>query len=110
FWFTFIGVNAIFMPMHIMGIMGHPRRYAQATEFQFLAGAQKFHHFITAAAILTAVAQLVFLVNLFWSMFKGKKSNVNPWEATTLKCSIPPPPPHDTWGEKFPVVHNGLYE
>jgi len=47
FWGTFVGVNAIFMPMHIMGIMGHPRRYAQATEFKYLAGTQglpSFHY------------------------------------------------------------------
>lgn len=110
FWFTFIGVNAIFMPMHVMGIMGHPRRYAQATEFQYLAGSQGYHHFITAAAILTATAQILFVVNLFWSLYKGKKASENPWEATTLEWSIPSPPPHDNFGGKIPVVHHGPYE
>ena len=31
FWVTFVGVYCIFMPMHFIGIMGHPRRYADAT-------------------------------------------------------------------------------
>src|SRR4030095_8345769 len=37
FWITFIGVYSIFVPMHIMGIVGMPRRYAQFTEYEFLA-------------------------------------------------------------------------
>ena len=100
FFLTFIGVYAIFLPMHIMGIMGHPRRYAQATEFQYLAATQPFHTFITIATILTAAAQLIFVVNLFWSMFKGKKAPENPWEATTLEWTVPSPPPHDNFGAR----------
>jgi cytochrome c oxidase subunit I len=110
FWLTFLGVNAIFMPMHIMGIMGHPRRYAQATEYKYLAGTQGFHLFITYAAIITATVQLLFLFNLFLSLYKGKKSSANPWEATTLEWSVPSPPPHDNFGGIIPVVHHGPYE
>jgi len=110
FWFTFIGVYAIFLPMHTMGIMGHPRRYAQATEFKYLAATQPFHVFITIAAIITATAQILFLVNFFWSLFKGPKAPDNPWEATTLEWTIPSPPPHDNFGGKTPVVHHGPYE
>ena len=110
FWFTFIGVNAIFMPMHVMGIMGHPRRYAQSTDYQYLAGSQSFHLFITIAAIITALAQFVFLLNFFWSLFKGKKATDNPWEATTLEWTIPSPPPHDNFAGKIPIVNHGPYE
>jgi len=110
FWITFVGVYAIFLPMHTMGIMGHPRRYAQATEFKYLAATQPFHIFITIAAIITATAQILFLVNLFWSLFKGAKAPENPWEATTLEWTIPSPPPHDNFGGKVPVVHHGPYE
>jgi cytochrome c oxidase subunit I len=110
FWFTFIGVYAIFLPMHTMGIMGHPRRYAQATEFKYLAATQPFHVFITIAAIITATAQIIFLVNFLWSLFKGPKAPDNPWEATTLEWSVPSPPPHDNFGGKIPVVHHGPYE
>jgi cytochrome c oxidase subunit 1 len=110
FWFSFIGVYAIFLPMHTMGIMGHPRRYAQATEFKYLAATQPFHIFITIAAIITATAQIIFLVNFFWSLFKGAKAPDNPWEATTLEWTIPSPPPHDNFGGKIPVVHHGPYE
>jgi cytochrome c oxidase subunit I len=110
FWVTFVGVYAIFLPMHTMGLMGHPRRYAQATEFKYLAATQPFHVFITIAAILTATAQIIFLVNFFYSLFKGTKAPDNPWEATTLEWTIPSPPPHDNFGGKTPVVHHGPYE
>ena len=110
FFLTFTGVYAIFLPMHIMGIMGHPRRYAQATEFHYLAATQPFHTFITVATILTASAQLIFVVNLFWSMFRGKRAPENPWEATTLEWTVPSPPPHDNFGPVHPEVHHGPYE
>jgi cytochrome c oxidase subunit 1 len=110
FFLTFMGVYAIFLPMHIMGIMGHPRRYAQATEFQYLAATQPFHKFITIATLITAGAQLIFVVNFFWSLFKGHKAPENPWESTTLEWIVPSPPPHDNFGGKHPVVNHGPYE
>jgi cytochrome c oxidase subunit 1 len=110
FWITFLGVYAVFMPMHYIGIGGHPRRYADTTGVDFLAPLQASHEFISIAAIITIAAQLVFVVNVFWSMFRGKKASENPWEATTLEWTVPSPPPHDNFGGKFPVVYRGPYE
>ena len=110
FWFTFVGVYAIFMPMHFLGMVGHPRRYSETTGVDFLAPLEPVHLFITIAAFITAAAQLVFLFNLFWSMFKGKKASENPWEATTLEWTVPSPPPHDNFAGREPVVHHGPYE
>jgi cytochrome c oxidase subunit 1 len=110
FWFTFLGVYAIFMPMHFLGMVGHPRRYSETTGVNFLAALQPVHEFITIAAFITAAAQLVFLFNFFWSMFKGPKASENPWEATTLEWTVPSPPPHDNFGGREPVVHRGAYE
>ena len=110
FWFTFVGVYAIFMPMHFLGMVGHPRRYSETTGVDFLAPLEPVHLFITIAAFITAAAQLIFLFNLFWSMFKGKKASENPWEATTLEWTVPSPPPHDNFAGREPVVHHGPYE
>ena len=110
FWFTFVGVYAIFMPMHFLGMVGHPRRYSETTGVDFLAPLEPVHLFITIAALVTAAAQLLFLFNLFWSMFKGKKASVNPWEATTLEWTVPSPPPHDNFAGRVPVVNHGPYE
>src|SRR3989441_6582714 len=110
FWITFIGVYTIFVPMHIMGIVGMPRRYAQFGEYEFLKNTHGLVLFVTVAAIITALVQLVFYFNFFWSMFRGKKAGDNPWEATTLEWTTATPPPHDNFAGRVPTVYHGPYE
>ncbi len=110
FWITFPGVYAIFMPMHFLGLVGHPRRYSDLTNFAFLAPLQKVHLFITIVAFITMAAQLIFLFNFLWSMKYGKKTEVNPWHATTLEWTVPSPPPHDNFAGDLPEVYRGPYE
>jgi len=110
FWITFVGVYAIFVPFHAMGLLGMPRRYAQFTEYEFLKNAPPLVMFVTIAAIVTVSVQVVFYFNLFWSMFKGKKAGDNPWEATTLEWTTATPPPHDNFAGHEPVVYRGPYE
>ena len=59
---------------------------------------------------MTIAAQFIFVINLFWSMFKGQKASDNPWEATTLEWTTATPPPHDNFGGNTPVVYHGPYE
>ena len=111
FWLTFIGVYCIFMPMHFLGLAGHPRRYFDTTASEVLAKLQPVHVFISIAAFITIGAQLIFLFNFFWSLFAGEEAKEeNPWHATTLEWSIPSPPPHDNFGGHEPVVYHGPYE
>ena len=110
FWFSFIGTYAIFMPMHYLGMAGHPRRYSQLTEVAYLHGLIPLQKFITYAAFVTIAGQFIFLLNLFWSLKHGAKASDNPWEATTLEWTTATPPPHDNFGGHTPVVHNGPYE
>ena len=110
FYLTFIGVYAIFTPMHFLGIAGNPRRYADFTNYDFMNPLMPIHKFMTHAAYFTAAAQIIFLINLFWSLKKGARATENPWEATTLEWTIPSPPPFDNFAGKHPVVHHGPYE
>ncbi|MGA9304780.1 MAG: cbb3-type cytochrome c oxidase subunit I [Candidatus Sulfotelmatobacter sp.] len=110
FFITLIGTYAIFMPMHYLGIAGGTRRYSQYTEVAYLTKLMPIHQFMTYAAIITITAQLIFVINLFWSMFKGPKASDNPWEATTLEWTTATPPPHDNFGGVTPVVYHGPYE
>src|ERR1700704_6232535 len=110
FYITFIGVYCIFTPMHFLGIAGNPRRYADFTNFEFMTKLMPVHTFMTWAAILTASAQIIFVINLFWSLKKGAKAPVNPWESTTLEWTVPSPPPFDNFAGKHPVVNHGPYE
>ena len=110
FWITFVGVYCIFVPMHTMGIVGMPRRFAQFTEYEYLATLHPLVVFVSIAAILTVLVQIVFYFNLFWSIFKGQKASDNPWDATTLEWVTASPPPHDNFAGHLPVVYRGPYE
>jgi cytochrome c oxidase subunit 1 len=110
FWVTFFGVYAIFVPFHILGIVGHPRRIAESSGYEYLRQIQPLHVVITIAAIVTVAAQLVFLFNLGWSLFRGCKAPTNPWEATSLEWTTSSPPPHDNFGGVPVQVFRGPYE
>jgi cytochrome c oxidase subunit I len=110
FWLTFFGVYAIFVPFHIQGIVGHPRRIAEATGYDYLHQIQPLHVVITIAALVTASAQVVFLINILWSTFRGRVASINPWEATSLEWITSSPPPHDNFGDTVIQVYRGPYE
>jgi cytochrome c oxidase subunit I len=110
FWITLLGSYATFMPMHILGIAGHPRRYSDLTGVQYVAAMEPLQKFITVAAIVTISGQLIFLVNLFWSMHKGPVAEANPWQATTLEWTLPSPTPAEDFGGMRPLINHGPYE
>ena len=73
--------------------------------------AQTLNAFITVVVLIVGSAQLVFLYNVIWSMFKGEKAGHNPWKATTLEWQTPEVPPgHGNFGPELPVVHRWAYE
>jgi len=88
FWLTLIGAYATFFPMHFAGLAGEPRHYSDLSSGA-MAGVLPLQRGITYAALLLAAAQLLFLVNLFWSMRSGAIAGVNPWRATTLEWADP---------------------
>ena len=113
FWLTMFGVYGVFGPMHFLGTLGHPRRYAEISGVDYLAerGSAEMHYFITIAAMVLVTAQLLFLVNFLWSLFAGKKpESDNPWQSTSLEWTLPSPPPHDNFAGRVPVVRRGPYD
>jgi cytochrome c oxidase subunit 1 len=109
FWLTFIGVYAIFMPMHYLGLAGNVRRY-QAFVVDYMQPLVGVHQFITIAALFTGAVQLIFLYNLVHSRFWGEPAPDNPWQGTSLEWSIPSPPPHDNFGGRHVVVYHDPYQ
>jgi cytochrome c oxidase subunit I len=110
FWITFLGAYAIFVPMHLLGAAGHPRRYSELNGVQYVAAMVPLQRFITLAAIVTIAGQAVFLWNFFRSMFKGQHSVANPWDCTSLEWTLPSPAPVSGFGNESPAVHHGAYE
>src|SRR5688572_27749066 len=112
FWVTFLGAYAIYFPMHYLGFIGVPRRYYEMGEAPFVPqSAQTLNEFITVAALIVGFAQVVFIFNIVWSLFKGKHAGRNPWRATTLEWQTPQVPPgHGNWGKELPIVYRWAYD
>jgi len=112
FWCTFLGTYAIYLPMHYLGFLGVPRRYYSMGSTDFIPeSAQTLNANITLAAIFVASVQVLFFINVFWSLRNGKPSGGNPWGATTLEWQTPDTPPkHGNWGKELPVVHRWAYD
>ena len=110
FWLSFIGIYLVFLPMHYVGIAGFPRRYYQFTSFDFTSTYTDLNMFISAAAILTFVAQLIFLWNFFSSIFYGKRATLNPWNSNTLEWTTPINPGHGNWPGEIPAVYRWSYD
>ncbi|MCZ6503335.1 MAG: cbb3-type cytochrome c oxidase subunit I [Gammaproteobacteria bacterium] len=112
FWFTFLGTYSIYLPMHYLGFLGVPRRYYAYEGIDFIPeSALAMNTGITVAAIFVAATQILFFVNMIWSLFKGKPAGPNPWNATTLEWQTPQTPPiHGNWGPELPQVYRWAYE
>ena len=55
------------------------------------------------------IAQLPFVINLFYSMVRGKVAERNPWHANTLEWTLDSPPPHPNFPMP-PRVYRDPYE
>ena len=112
FWVTFLGAYAIFFPMHYLGLLGMPRRYHDIGDTSFIpASAHDLNAFMSIAALVVGAAQLVFVFNMAWSLFRGREAGGNPWRATTLEWQTPQTPPaHGNWGKELPIVYRWAYD
>src|SRR5436853_1630610 len=78
FWLAFVGFNAAFFPMHILGLRGMPRRvYTYLPEM----GWDGLNLLASAGALVLFVSFVVFLGNVLWSLRAGAPAADNPWDA-----------------------------
>ena len=117
FWPSLICMNVIFLPMFLQGMEGMHRRWydggkdwgVSAEHIWGLTGFQ-WNQPISIAAWVMGLAQIPFIINFFYSIWKGKKvENDNPWDATTLEWTAPSPPGHGNFVTP-PVAYRGPYE
>lgn len=124
FWVMFIGFNIGFFPMHILGLLGMPRRiYTYPANM----GWDLSNLITSAGSFLFALGVLLFLINVVISLKSGAKASANPWDAPSLEWSTPSPPPsynfvvipgvasrHPLWEERLDenarrsTLHEGL--
>jgi cytochrome c oxidase subunit 1 len=110
FWLTFISAYGVFFPMHFIGLAGVPRRYYSNSAFPMFDNLIDINILITCFAILGGLAQFIFLFNFFYSMFRGPKSEQNPWSANTLEWTTPMAHTHGNWPGQLPTVHRWAYD
>ncbi len=106
---TFVFFNVVMFPMFILGIAGMPRRIYDYTQYAHLAHVGGLNRMMSIAAFCLGAAQLLFMVNIFWSLVRGKPAGENPWQANTLEWSTSSPPPHGNFATT-PTVYHGPYE
>jgi len=109
FGLTFVAYNLVFFPMHQLGLGGMMRRLYDPTQYPHLAPLQPLNTFISVSAFVLGAAQLLFLFNLVWTLWRGRRVEENPWRANTLEWTLPSPPPHGNF-EAMPTVYRGPYE
>ncbi len=110
FWITFIAVYGVFFPMHFIGLSGVPRRYYSNEAFALFDNTHELNVIITGFAVLGAIAQVVFLFNFFFSVYKGKRATQNPWNSNTLEWTAPVEHLHGNWPGSLPEVYRWPYD
>ena len=103
FWIFMIGFNVTFLPLHMAGFLGMPRRV-----YTYLPGhgLETWNLISTWGVAIQIVGILLFVVNILWGLFKGEKAGDDPWDAWTLEWATSSPPPEYNF-EKIPVVRSG---
>ena len=120
FWLLFIGFTMTFMPMHISGILGMPRRiYTYEADRGF-----EIWNLISSIGVPVQMAGvLCFLWNVVKSLRNGAIAGDDPWDAWTLEWSTSSPPPEwnfdhiptctsarPLWDKKHPEDPDAHYE
>jgi cytochrome c oxidase subunit 1/cytochrome c oxidase subunit I+III len=90
FWLTFAGTFVTFFPMHIVGIVGMPRRnYTYPGNL----GWTIYNLIESIGAYLLALGLVSIVVNLLISRFRGEPAQ-DPFHGDTLEWATSSPPPH----------------
>jgi cytochrome c oxidase subunit I+III len=90
FWLVFVGFNLTFLPMHITGLLGMPRRV-----YTYPAGEGwgTLNMISTIGSFVLATGALTVAVNLIRARLAGPPAGADPWFANTLEWSTTSPPP-----------------
>jgi cytochrome c oxidase subunit I+III len=90
FWLTFIGFNVAFFPMHIMGLLGMPRR---VYTYPSGLGWDIYNLISTLGSMLLGFGILLLVINFIISHRDGSEDTPNdPWGADTLEWAVASPP------------------
>jgi cytochrome c oxidase subunit 1 len=109
FFLTFLFLNGTFFTMHVLGVVGFPRRLADPYHYATFAHLRPLNVFMTLCAIGMVTTQIIFAANFILSLFFGPRAGRNPWHANGLEWQAPSPPGHGNFDFQ-PIVYRGPYE
>jgi cytochrome c oxidase subunit I len=113
FWTMFVGFNVAFLPMHITGLLGMPRRVYTYNDY---GGWAALNMLTSIGSFIFALGVLLFFINVVKSLKSGARAGKNPWDAPTLEwATSSPPPPYNfavipTVGSRHPLWEDRLGE
>jgi heme/copper-type cytochrome/quinol oxidase subunit 1 len=95
FWTMFVGFNLTFLPQHMLGLLGMPRRI-----YTYHHGGlwEAYNLASTIGAAIMALSVFVFVLNVWLThgLRLGRRAPNDPWLADTLEWyTTSPPPPHN---------------
>jgi cytochrome c oxidase subunit 1 len=100
FWLIFVGFHLAFFPMHILGLVGMPRR---VWTYPVDMGWGGLNLAATVGAYILAIGVAVYLANLALAARRGPLAGPNPWRGGGLEWATASPPPAYNFG-LTPVV------
>jgi cytochrome c oxidase subunit 1 len=116
FWGSLIFINGLFFPMFLQGMAGVHRRWydgggasLENLTYELAGPVLHWNKFMSYSAFLLALAQVPFIFNFFWSIWRGRPVGRNPWQSTTLEWDAPSPPPHGNFDTEV-AAYRGPYE
>ena len=110
FWFTTVGLTLVFCGQLLAGYAGQQRRLYDPFQYSYIQNLAELNQFTSYAAFGLGIGQLAFIVNIFYSIFAGKKASKNPWEVGTLEWTeCDSPPVHHNF-DSIPTVLRGPHE
>jgi cytochrome c oxidase subunit I+III len=102
FWLVFVGFNVTFMPLHILGFLGMPRRI---WTYETGLGWGIWNLVATAGSYAMGVGIVITVVAFLVAWRRGPVAGHDPWGGGTLEWSTPSPAPNENFGF-IPIVHD----
>lgn len=89
FWGSLVCMNGIFFPMFFVGMAGVSRRLYDMSLYAHAKKVFPLNVVMSISAAGLALFQLVFVLNIIWSLRKKRAVPSNPWAAKTLEWILP---------------------
>jgi cytochrome c oxidase subunit 1 len=101
FWLLALGTNLAFFPMFFLGYDGMARRVSYYTA---ASGFQDLNVVASIGSYVIAIAMVVLVANLLWSVSFRRAAAPDPWQGHTLEWATSSPPPRHNFVDPLPAI------